>query len=37
MIASSKRIILRREVDVDYVTLKNGRYAIIPCTKDPGD
>ena len=32
MVASSKKVNLRREVDTDYVMLKNGRYAIIPCT-----
>lgn len=37
MIASSKTLNLRREVDSDSLKLANGRYAIVPCTKNAGE
>lgn len=36
-INSSNKVDLRREVVCDTQKLANGRYAIIPCTKDPGE
>lgn len=36
MVASSGKLNLRREIDTNEIKLGNGRYAIIPCTKDPG-
>ena len=30
MIASSKKLSLRREVDIETLELENGNYAIIP-------
>lgn len=33
MVASCGKLILRREVDSEFIELKNGRYAVIPCLK----
>lgn len=33
---SSKSLILRREIDSDFMELENGSYAVIPCTKTAG-
>lgn len=37
LVASSEKLNLRREVDSNTMILSNGRYAIIPCTKKPGE
>jgi hypothetical protein len=36
-ISFSEKLNLRREVDTDDFEVENGRYAIIPCTKNPGE
>ena len=37
IISTTGKLNLRREIDTDDVELENGRYAIIPCTKNPGE
>lgn len=36
MVASSEKLNLRREIDTNEFKMGNGRYALIPCTKEPG-
>lgn len=33
--ASSGKLNLRREIDTNDIELEPGKYAVIPCTKDP--
>ena len=37
MISSSGKVNLRREIDTDEFKVSNGRYAVIPCSKNPGE
>lgn len=37
IVASTGKLNLRREIDTDDVELEAGKYAIIPCTKNPGE
>lgn len=34
IVASSGKLNLRREIDTNDISLSNGRYAVIPCTKE---
>ncbi|CAK89170.1 unnamed protein product (macronuclear) [Paramecium tetraurelia] len=34
VVASSGKLNLRREIDTNDISLSNGRYAVIPCTKE---
>ena len=35
LVANSGKFNLRREIDTNEIELAAGRYAVIPCTKDP--